>query len=555
MMSKSFVNDIAKLFFDSEMEVIRDNFSSFKSVAEIDSGDAFKVPSEAELRPLFLMVDGLDLFLSFHFEQQDVTIIFSSKNIKIPERLAELAECLEIHDDGESINVELEIKDKKVGSKINIFSSETFFLYISSLSLQGFLEKIEEVSFTDEIEFCIWEDFESFNSESLFFYSVYPVASSDRSAVSSTSREDLIENRAKVSHFVNAKDNKLTPSDFKFISGAPEGKVSDFFNGVFGALCYIFLSDFSSVKNDELDVYVKGYKKVTDKFSFDELKKTSHKELYDIYEWAYSDGSFVDKIGVARNVISIHLSNGRLINFSSGLLDSVRSGYELYLKENVKQYIEIKNKINDFLYSQSDKAQNLVDGLFSNLKASIWTISTFFISVFLIRVVTGKSLQGAVTYEVLLVSLLLVVITSIYVVFVYLSLQEDKNRLLEKYSEVRDRYKDLMNENDLNKIIDVEGVVKKESKYIQKRSCNYMKVWGAVTASFIFLIIILYSYSDEKEIKSPDVVQEKNFYNFICIAESRPSEKCEVETHEQKRQTPEFEIPSAPLKEDDDLRS
>lgn len=555
-MSNSFFCDLAKLFFDSELDVIHDNFSSFKASAEITEMMSFRIPSEDDLRSYFEQINGLTFLLSFEFTDQSDSVDFSSSNIqKISERLTRLDDLLSSSDTDEVIKFELFIKEKVVGSVVNIFSSSSFLSYISSFNLQDFLEEIEEINFTDRIDFCIWEDFKSFNSESLFFYSVYPVLSSDRSAVSSILREDLIENRAKVSHFVNAKDNKLTPSDFKFISGTPEDKLSDFFNGVFGALCYIFLSDFSSVKNNELEVYVKGYKKVTDKFSFDELKGASHKELYDIYEWAYSDGSFVDKIGVARNVISIHLSNGRLINFSSGLLDSVRSGYELYLKENVKQYIEIKNKINDFLYSQSDKAQNLVDGLFSNLKASIWTISTFFISIFLLRVVTGKSLQGAVTYEVFLVSLLLVFITSIYVFFVYSSLKEDKGRLLGKYSEVRDRYKDLMNENDLNKIIDVKEIVNRENKYIQKRSCNYMKVWSVVTASFIFLISVLYSYSDENEIKSPDVVKEKNFYNFICIAESRPGEKCEVETHKQKRQTSEFEIPSAPLKEDDDLRS
>lgn len=553
-MSNSIIKDITSLFFDNDINVNDENFHIFRASSQI-KGCELRVPTSEQLLNYYRKLEHSHLLISILIDGNN--ILFSSSKLEFESKLTDLKDGIQRLDSDDFVKFSIEITEKTQAHKVDVFNAEKFFTYLSSLSLQVLFEKIKFFNINQSIEFRFWEKFDSFNSDSLYFHSVYPdnQSVSQCPVISEGQRRKKIENRDKASHFVNAQDNSFIPEDFEIINGRPHAGIEKVLNGVFGVLNIVYMSDFSSLKEDDLDVRVKGYKLVSEKMVFSKFKESSWSCLYEIYKWTYSDGNFSDKIGLARNVISIHLSNDSLFSLDQGAADSVKSGYDLYLKENVKQYIEIKNKVNDFLFSQSDKAQNLVDGLFSNLKASIWTISTFFISIFLIRVVTGKSLQGAVTYEVLLVSLLLVFITFIYVVFVYKSLKEDKERLLEKYSEVRDRYKYLMNDNDLNKIIDVEKIVKKENEYIQKRSFNYMKIWGAVSASFIILISVLYFNSDEVEIKSPNIVKEKSFYNFICISESRPSEKCGVETHKQKRQTSEFEIPSAPLKEEDDLRS
>jgi len=64
--------------------------------------------------------------------------------------------------------------------------------------------------------------------------------------------------------------------------------------------------------------------------------------LREIFDWVYTDGNYTDKIGLARNLISIHLKNDNLLTLDEGTIHSLESGYDIYLKDNVKQYIEIK---------------------------------------------------------------------------------------------------------------------------------------------------------------------------------------------------------------------
>ncbi|WP_211047310.1 hypothetical protein, partial [Pectobacterium versatile] len=60
--------------------------------------------------------------------------------------------------------------------------------------------------------------------------------------------------------------------------------------------------------------------------------------LFDIYEWIYNQGNFVDKIGLARNIISIHTQDNSILNIPKSVLKSIESSFDIYLKDNVKQY-------------------------------------------------------------------------------------------------------------------------------------------------------------------------------------------------------------------------
>ncbi|XRP53867.1 hypothetical protein AAG928_002935 [Enterobacter hormaechei] len=139
--------------------------------------------------------------------------------------------------------------------------------------------------------------------------------------------------------------------------------------------------------------------------------------LFDIYEWVYNQGNFVDKMGLARNIISIHAQDNSILNIPKSVLKSIESSFDIYLKDNVKQYIEIKNKISEFIITQNDKASDITKNMFSTLKTSFWSIITFFISVFLVKIVTDKSFDGIITKETLIVTFMFLIFSEIYLIF------------------------------------------------------------------------------------------------------------------------------------------
>ena len=273
---------------------------------------------------------------------------------------------------------------------------------------------------------------------------------------------------------------------------------------------------------------LKGYKLLSETVSLDQLIAHNSKELSSIYEWTFLEGNYTDKIGLARNVLSIHLENETLLSIESGAANSVQSGYDLYLKDNVKQYIEIKNKISEFIQNQSDKALEMTKNMFSMFKTGLWTFTTFFITVFLLRVVNKGTIEGAFSFEVFVVSMLLIAISFIYLLISIFEINSDRDRLLGKYADIRNRYKELLNKNDLDKIFDVDNVSKKEKRYINKKRNCYILVWlltNTIIAGAVCIIYFssaspsLYKKSEVTEYIEPTKIKVEKI-NAVTIQES-----------------------------------
>ena len=67
--------------------------------------------------------------------------------------------------------------------------------------------------------------------------------------------------------------------------------------------------------------------------------------LYKLMSWSFEGGSCADKIGLLRNILSIHLDGSGNIKFDNEVWDTVRSNYQIYLKGNIQDYLDVKNKI------------------------------------------------------------------------------------------------------------------------------------------------------------------------------------------------------------------
>jgi hypothetical protein len=494
----SIAKEILELFGELNEISIVENFSLYESKHTFKSSISLDGLNEKLTTYLSTLVSsGVNFILTI--EVNDPVRILSSSLDKIPEKVELITEQL-LYLEGEDINIELRI-DKEESKNFDVFNFSIFCENLESLTLQESLKAWSEFNFSSLLKINVWEDIEPFSTESIVFQSVYPVDKSlvnqSLTAVCKDERANRIEKRDKCGHFANAAQFDFIPSDFK-LCVTNNVDIECYFNGIFNTLLIIFLSDFSSVESNIIKYRLKGYKLLSESISFDKLRAYDPSELKSIYEWTYLEGNYTDKIGLARNIISIHLENETLLSIETGTSDSVESGYDLYLKENVKQYIEIKNKISEFIQGQSDKALEMTKSMFSMFKTGLWTFTTFFITVFLLRVVNKGTFSGAFSFEVFMVSLLLIAISFIYLCISIFEINSDRDRLLGKYSEIRNRYKELLNKKDLDKIINEDDIKTKEKKYIDTKRNSYILVW-IITNLLLFTVVSILYFSSLKE--------------------------------------------------------
>lgn len=87
---------------------------------------------------------------------------------------------------------------------------------------------------------------------------------------------------------------------------------------------------------------------------------TENRELYKIYEWISTDGNAMDKAIIARNIISLYSQFTSIIEIDAKTFSFIQSNFKLYQKDNVDKYIEVKNKVAEYILEIVNSTSNIV---------------------------------------------------------------------------------------------------------------------------------------------------------------------------------------------------
>ncbi len=406
-----------------------------------------------------------------------------------------------------STDIEVNFKLESVNwTNLNIFDISSFTEFLKKEPLDKILKAYDKYFINKILVVNIFDHHEVISNQFFYIRSVYPnffdeneiqdwKLANDRKSL----LQEKIECRDKVSHFVNADQYSFIPECFDFNENF---FLSDHFSYLRSIFNLIYLSDYSNINENRLNFKIKGYKTLNCELNT-KLSSEVENELSTIYDWVYSDGPFVDKIGIARNVISIHIKEENISTLEIGTCHSAQSGYDLYLKDNVKQYIEVKNKIADVLYTQSEKASGIVKDMFTMFKTSMWTFLSFFLMSFLVKVIEKKtelkSLDQILNFNLAtsVIGFSLVIISFFYLFFARKEVADETKRLNNKYMEIENRYKDLLNEKDLQKIltqsnVDGRSAQEIEISYINEKKSLYTQYWILIIIILIGILLIPY---------------------------------------------------------------
>lgn len=482
----SYIGEIFNAFNVDEFSCAKENFLYYKATANC-SDYSYSDDSLEVICGCFSKAKSNDFVVSIALDSPS-PISLSSESTDIKNALYGIQEAFELNS-GSKFLFELTINKK---NESNVFDFKEFIRYLASSTIENNLADFSRFLNDSDGVFDVWDDISAQICNGFVFRSkdcrgkVEP--SSDKG-----SRADYVLSRSKVSHFSNDSIIQFTPEDFKDKS-VNDQDLSMWLSKIRFALSLIYLSDYSVINGDILDVRMKGYKLITAQIDYG-VPADYSEDLFEIYQWVYNGGDLADKIGLARNIISLHLRDEKTIGLSRGVIDSIKSGYDLYLKENVKQYIEIKNKISEFLLSQSDSAASLTKGMFGMFKTSFWSIVTFFFGVFFLRSIASNNAMSNSSNEIFIVSVSLILISFIYLIVCRVEISIDRKSLVKRYEEVKRRYVDLINSDDLDSIIDVNREVNSVNEFIDNKLQIYTNSW--IASNVIFFCVSIFLFKSE----------------------------------------------------------
>jgi hypothetical protein len=152
--------------------------------------------------------------------------------------------------------------------------------------------------------------------------------------------------------------------------------------------------------------------------------------VYLVFKWAYNDERLSARIGIINQVISQSKSVTNFFKISViNVLDSV---YQIYIKEDFEQYIEVQNRVSDATLNLCNQINGAVSASRATIKQSIFVIFSYFFSI-----VVFTAVDNVFTLE-------LTVLSSVFLVAGFLNVwisNNEKNKSVRIYKHQLDEIK------------------------------------------------------------------------------------------------------------------
>jgi len=271
---------------------------------------------------------------------------------------------------------------------------------------------------------------------------------------------------------------------------------------IFQKICqlfiFIFLFDYSNIKDQIFEYKLNGFKTLGNTIKIAtvggiDVDPSSCYAIYKIYQWLYLGGNSNDKMIIARNIISLNLEE-KTLQINATTLDAILSNYKIYEKENVKQYIQVRNKLSELLIDLQTKIGGIVDGFAGDFKKNIITLLSFFISVIVIRVVSKGDFSGGFTNEVMILSIAFLLISVGLLLYARWEFTRKIDLFEKHYDQLKDRYRDLLSKEELNSIFEDCNPQndRSNSSFVLKQKKLYTILWIISIVLLAFALVVIF---------------------------------------------------------------
>ena len=407
------------------------------------------------------------------------------------------------NDSMEEYDFNLVILKSIKSNDISVYNIDKLVDYLDGLSFRGILNKLSDLIHNDYLIFRPIDDIIEASSKTIYF-STNDVKNIK---VDIKKRNEEINKRRDLSNWISSNKINLIPSDFDLYN-SNNYKLSNLFNKIKCVLAIMGISDIVNIKDgNKIDLILNGYKRIECTINFNLIEEDIINQYYDVYSWIYIDGNPVDKIGIARNIISLSILDKNILKLNSSLMPSIESAHTIYLKENVKEYLDTKSKDMEFLFELSNKTSELSNNIGKALLTNVIAFITIFLSTFIYNVAKEKDFNEIFSKEVTYLSIALLIGSVGYLIFSIIEVKLDLKRYKDIYNRIRNSYDDVLAKSDIKKIFKNDLYLKEDELYVRKRSKIYIVIWILL---ILFIGIFIWELGNEHI--TPIL---KNIYNRI----------------------------------------
>lgn len=356
------------------------------------------------------------------------------------------------NDAEENARLIIDVSKVEQGGRLSIYNTDDFAAYMESMGVEAVLNEFDsEFNGKDRIVFEVQTiNYTTWNTSRIAFIPLNGYIPE----MTEIEPEGIHEKRNKICD-TNVTINHLTPSRFMPRNEIePDNRLQAVFRKYAQMLCFYFLFNHLYFSRNEITYKMIGLRAVNGTIDITDLRNAdidcSSLTVYlSICDWLYTGGNIYDKTSIARNVLSLNI-NEETLTISSHTHDAVVSNFNIYEMENMKHYLEVRNKVSD----EVGKIQKDIIGAIEEYTGGVTKVMTanltFFLTTVIIRVL-AKNIDNSVLLPnvIIFLSYALIIVSLLYLLYSRYDARERKELKENHFKLLKNRYSDVLGEEEI----------------------------------------------------------------------------------------------------------
>ena len=289
--------------------------------------------------------------------------------------------------------------------------------------------------------------------------------------------------------FYNMNTYEIIPDDF-VVEGVMRGgdKLKSLFGKLATILSLIYVVSSSSISDNDINLQINGQRTTNQMVS---LKNIEEDEKWiSIYNWIFTDGNPTDKMLIAHNVMSLYCKYESFLSIDETMFDAIKTNYNLYLRTNVSQYLDMKREIGKFIQNIVAQVSDYALSILGKFKANLIAIFVFLFTVVLTDIGTAQNWEDIFTKHTIYIIELFALGSMVYMVICIFETIYKLKKVRIGYEELKDNYKDVLSNLEINEAFQDDRLFDDVNKSAKSGLIGWSIAWGVLLLLCVLIIEI-----------------------------------------------------------------
>lgn len=366
----------------------------------------------------------------------------------------------------DTVKVTIKIQKKFVDETISVYNIEKFSEFLCRQKIEESFQLFTGLFVGGRQYIC----FQVLNCDSCIHTSSIAFAVEPLSWDSAIRRSNYIRNCNDSCVFLGRAQYPLVPQDFTVIEYAYDSSLREIkrlFDRLKIVLSYLYIANTSNIVGNkailQFDLAVNGYE-----YTLEQLSGNHY--AWEIYNWIYKGDGCADRASIVRNIVNIYCKTADdILNIGESIYNSAVSNHVIYQRKHAEQYIELKNKLSEFIVESAGQLQELAHDLVEGFRNNFVAVIVFLMTVLLTDSIDFSSFtQANVSSNIVAVCGIFTFASLLYMIVTIIAGNTKWGWLKKSYHDLKDNYRDVLDGQDIEVAVNNDAAFKNTEKEYKK---------------------------------------------------------------------------------------